>query len=124
MRRGPCAQAKGEGMDYPDFMRAFPSLDVPFSDEAVSTNVIRSDRGLVVWFTVHKDLVVPEHSHGPQWGALFSGEIELTVGGQTRHCRPGDTWDIPAGVPHSAVLRAGARLMDVFAEPDRYPLRD
>lgn len=110
-------------MGYPQFMRDFPSLDVPFSDEDISTNVIRSDQGLVVFFTVHNDVIVPEHSHGPQWGALFEGAIELTVDGETRHCATGDRWDIPAGVRHSALLKAGSRLMDVFAEPDRYPLR-
>ena len=110
-------------MDYPAFMQDFPALDVPYDDEDLSTRVVRSDQGLVVYFTVHNDVVIPEHSHGPQWGALFHGTIELTVGGQTRHCVPGDTWDIPAGVPHSAILKAGSRLMDVFAEPDRYPLR-
>lgn len=110
-------------MDYPQFMTGFPALETPFANEFVSTNAIRSDAGLVVFFTVHKDLEVPEHSHGPQWGALFEGQIRLTVDGVTRDCQPGDTWDIPAGALHSAVLYAGSRLMDVFAEPDRYPLR-
>lgn len=110
-------------MDYPDFMRDFPGLDVPFPEERISLNAVRSEAGLVVFFTVHHDVEVPEHSHGPQWGALFEGRIELTVNGETRTCRPGDTWDIPAGAPHAARLFAGARLMDVFAEPDRYRLR-
>ena len=51
------------------------------------------------------------------------GEIELTIAGETRTCRPGDTWDIPTGTLHAAKLKAGARLMDVFEEPDRYPLK-
>lgn len=110
-------------MDYPDFMQALPALDVPFPEERLRTHAVRSEDALVVYFTVLGDLDVPEHSHGPQSGALFAGEIELTVGGVTRICRPGDTWDIPAGVRHSARLKAGARLMDVFAEPDRYALR-
>lgn len=110
-------------MDYPEFMAGFPGLATPFPEDSVSTNAIRSDAGLVVFFTVHRDLEVPEHSHGPQWGALFAGRIELTVDGVTRNCRPGDVWDIPAGALHSARLHAGSRLMDVFAEPDRYPLR-
>jgi quercetin dioxygenase-like cupin family protein len=110
-------------MDYPDFMRGFPSLDIPYPEEVVSTNVIRSDAGLVVFFTVHQDVEIPEHSHGHQWGALFAGQIKLTVDGQTRNCNAGDTWDIPAGTLHSATLFAGSRLMDVFAEPNRYPIK-
>ena len=45
-------------MDYPDFMRGFPSLDIPYPEEVVSTNVIRSDAGLVVFFTVHQDVEI------------------------------------------------------------------
>lgn len=110
-------------MDYPQFMRELPFLDIPFADEVVSTNAVRSDAGLVVFFTVKQDLEVPEHSHGPQWGTIFSGRMELTVDGKKRTCVPGDTWDIPAGTVHSAKLFAGSRLMDVFAEPDRYPIK-
>lgn len=110
-------------MDYSDFIEAMPRLVVPFPEEKIRTHALRSDAGLVVYFTVLEDVEVPEFSHGPQWGAIFAGEIDLTVNGETRRCRPGDTWDIPAGTPHAAALYAGARLMDVFAEPDRYPLR-
>lgn len=109
-------------MDYPDFIRELPGLDIPFDPSVVTARAVRSDDALVVFFSVHKDFELPEHSHGPQWGSLFEGEIELTVGGVTRTCRPGDTWDIGDGVPHSARLKAGSRLMDVFAEPDRYAL--
>lgn len=111
-------------MNYPEFMKRFPLLDVPFPKDAVEAHAIRSDAGLVVYFDVHRDCEVPPHSHGGQWGAIFHGEIELTVDGVTRTFRPGDTWDIPAGSVHSALLKAGAKLMDVFEEPDRYPLRD
>ena len=110
-------------MDFPDFMRAFPELAVPYPEDVVTMNAIRSEAGLVVFFTVHQDVEVPEHSHGPQWGALFHGRIELTIEGETRICGPGDSWDISAGALHSARLYAGSRLMDVFAEPDRYPIR-
>ena len=75
-------------MTYPDFILALPALDVPFPEDLVTTHAIRSDRGLVVYFSVHKDMEVPEHSHGAQWGSLFHGEIELTVAGETRTCRP------------------------------------
>lgn len=110
-------------MDYPPFMRALPALDIPYPDNLVSTNALRTDTALVVYFTVHEDLEIPPHSHGHQWGAMFAGEMELTVDGKTRTCRAGDTWDIPAGTVHGALIRGGSRLMDVFEEPDRYPLK-
>lgn len=110
-------------MNYPAFMKQFPLLDIPFPADVVEAHAIRSDAGLVVYFDVHKDCSVPPHSHLGQWGMLIDGEIELTVDGVTRTCRKGDTWDIPAGVVHSAVMKAGAKVMDIFEEPDRYKLR-
>ena len=111
-------------MQYPRFMKAFPLLDIPFPPEVVEAHAIRSDTGLAVYFDVHQDTEIKPHSHKGQWGILFDGEIILTVDGKTRTCRPGDTWDIPSGAVHSAILKAGAKLMDVFEEPDRYPLKD
>ena len=38
---------KGNKMPYPDFIKAFPSIDVPFPDDVVQTAVVQSDNGLV-----------------------------------------------------------------------------
>lgn len=110
-------------MQFPDFIRALPALDVPFPDDVISTNAVRSDQGLVVYFTVHQDFDLPEHSHGAQWGTIFYGTVELTIAGETRIYKSGDSWDIPAGTPHSGKLKAGSLVMDVFEEADRYALR-
>ncbi|SMX36767.1 cupin domain-containing protein [Maliponia aquimaris] len=110
-------------MDYPPFMQALPALDIPFPEDVVSARAVRSDQALVVYFAVHQPVELPEHSHGAQWGHMFHGRMSLTIGGKTRECRPGDSWNIPAGVPHSARIEAGSLLMDVFEEPDRYPLK-
>ena len=61
--------------------------------------------------------VVPAHSHPhEQTGTLISGEFDLTIAGETRRLKPGDTYIIPGGVEHSA--RAGdspARALDIFS---------
>lgn len=110
-------------MPFPHFIEAFPSIDVPFPDDVVRTSVVRSDDGLVVFFTFLKDMTLPMHSHGAQWGTVIEGEIEFTIGGETRIYRPGDSYSIAAGVEHGAVIKAGSRVIDVFEEADRYPLR-
>ena len=110
-------------MTYPDFIQNFPALDLPFSEDIIQSRAVRSDAGLVVFFTFLQDFDLPEHAHLAQGGLLVSGEIELTIGGQAKSYRPGETWNIPAGVPHSARIKAGTCLMDVFEEPDRYPLK-
>lgn len=45
---------------------------------------------------------VPDHSHPFHARALMvAGELWLTVDGQTRHLRAGDTFDLPPGSPHA-----------------------
>lgn len=110
-------------MGFPDFIQAFPALDIPFPEDVVSARAIQSDAGLVVFFTFHQDFEIPEHSHKWQWGTLISGEIEMTSDGEVQTCGPGDTWNLPTGVPHSARIKAGTTAIDVFEEADRYPLR-
>ena len=110
-------------MNYPKFIQSQPSLDIPFPEDAVTASAVRSDGALVVFFHIHKDVELPEHQHGAQWGTLVHGSLELTINGETRSYAPGDSWDIPAGTPHSGKLKAGSLAIDVFEEPDRYPLR-
>lgn len=110
-------------MSLPEFFADFPALDVPFPPEVVETRAIRSDQGLVVFFTFHRDMILPMHSHGAQWGMVIAGEITFTIGDDTRVYGPGDSYSIAAGVMHGARIKAGTRVVDVFQEADRYPLR-
>ena len=111
-------------MHYPDFIMAFPSIDVPFPKDVVQTAVVRSDAGLVAFFTFFKDMELPTHSHGAQWGTVVEGEIEFTIGGETKIYRAGDSYTIPSGVEHGARIKAGTRVIDVFEEADRYAVID
>jgi quercetin dioxygenase-like cupin family protein len=65
--------------------------------------------------------VVGDHSHpNEQMGLVLEGEMDFTIGGETKRLRPGDVFRIPGGVSHSVV--AGDRpvkALDVF-----YPIRD
>jgi quercetin dioxygenase-like cupin family protein len=110
-------------MSLPDFIRALPALDVPVPDDVVSTNAIRSDQGLGVFFTFHKDMELPPHSHKAQWGIVIKGWLELTMDGKTHRYLPGESYSIPSGTVHSAKGPAGAIVFDVFEEADRYPIR-
>lgn len=110
-------------MPLPSFLDALPALDLPFPDDVVTTNVIRSDGALMVIFRVHQDLELPPHSHKGQWGTVLEGSLELTMNGETRTYTPGENYDIPSGTEHAAKVPAGSVVLDIFEEPDRYPLR-
>jgi quercetin dioxygenase-like cupin family protein len=61
--------------------------------------------------------VVPTHSHPhEQAGVVISGELELTIGGETRWLKPGDTYIVPGGVEHGGRTGdAPARILDIFS---------
>lgn len=110
-------------MPFPEFIMGLPSIDAPFPEDVVQTAVVKSDSGLVAFFTFLKDMELPMHSHGAQWGTVVEGEIEFTIGGETKIYRAGDSYSIPAGVKHGAMIKAGTRAIDVFEEADRYAIK-
>ncbi|PJE32504.1 Cupin domain protein [Pseudooceanicola marinus] len=110
-------------MTFPDFIMGFPALDVPFPEDVVQTRAVQSEAGLVIFFTFLQDMVLPPHAHGPQWGTVVEGEITLTIDGETRTYAPGESYDIPDGALHGARIKAGTKVIDVFAEADRYALK-
>lgn len=110
-------------MAFADFIQRLPGLDTAFSDDDVTIRAIASEDGMAAFLTFHRDTVLPPHSHLGQWGTVLNGEVELTIGDDTRVYRAGDVYDIPAGVVHSGRIKAGTTAIDVFEEGDRYPLK-
>lgn len=63
---------------------------------------------------------IPEHHHpNEQLGFVLKGELEYTIGTETRTCRKGTGFLIPPNTPHSGVVvsREGAQVLDIFAPP-------
>ncbi len=65
--------------------------------------------------------ILPEHSHPQeQSSTIISGELTLTIDGETRVLKAGDSSIIPGGVVHSGKAgNTGAQVVDVFS-----PVRD
>ena len=103
---------------FPELFRRLPEADVPF--HGVDVRLLRGPTGSAIFLEAKEDMTVPEHRHGAQWGIVVEGELNLTIGPETRVRRKGDEYHIPAGVPHAAVLKKGTRVIDVFDDPDRY----
>lgn len=110
-------------MEFPEMITRLPEADLPFPSTAVKTSVLQSDHGQLVFFQIFDDVDIPAHSHKAQWGTVLEGEVELTIGGETRSYGPGSSYYIPAGVVHSARAPAGAKVIDFFEEHDRYKLK-
>ncbi|MDW7712588.1 MAG: cupin domain-containing protein [Deferrisomatales bacterium] len=103
---------------YPDLIRDLPEADLRLP--GVRGWLLQGATRQAVFFELPPGAAVPEHAHGAQWGIVISGELELTIGGALRTYRKGDTYEIPAGTPHSAACPGGALVLDLFADPSRY----
>lgn len=103
---------------FPELFRTLPEADVAIPGVAV--RMLRGLTASAIFWEATQDTTVPEHRHGGQWGVVLEGELRLSIGSEARTCRRGDEYYIPAGMPHSAVLKAGARVVDFFDDPDRY----
>jgi quercetin dioxygenase-like cupin family protein len=97
------------------------SLELQRIWDGVHGRVIHGDRITFGVIELDPNSVVPEHNHPQeQLGMCLSGSLVFRVGAETRELGPGETWTIPADVPHEVhVGPQGAVVLDVFT-----PTRD
>lgn len=110
-----------ESSEFPDFVRNLPEADLPF--EGLRGWLLQSESGQVLFMEADTDVNVDEHAHGNQWGIVIDGRMKLTIGEETRTYARGDSYFIPAGVPHKAIIYPGFRALDYFEDRDRYRAR-
>lgn len=104
--------------DFPEFIQNLPEADLPV--DTVHGWLLNGENGQVLFIQTDETTKISEHKHGDQWGIVVMGELELTIGDKTGIYRQGDSYNIPAGTPHKAVLQKGFRALDIFADKDRY----
>lgn len=103
---------------FPDVFGRLPEADMPI--QGVIARLLQGPTACAIFVEALQETAVPEHRHGAQWGIVVDGEVDLTIDAETRTRRRGDEYFIPAGVPHKAILRKGARFIDWFDDPNRY----
>ncbi len=104
---------------YPPPITALPEVD-GLPSEDIAAYLLQGTDSQAVFFDLPAGTGVPPHSHCAQWGVVLDGEIELTIGEETKLMKKGDSYFIPEGVLHSATTANGCRALDVFFESDRY----
>lgn len=103
---------------FAEFIKALPQADIPMKGPLAY--LLTGGPCQAVFFDLPAGSEVPPHSHGAQWGIVVEGELELTIGGQTKTYRQGDSYFIGDGVVHSGKIESRCRVIDVFADADRY----
>jgi quercetin dioxygenase-like cupin family protein len=103
---------------FPDFVTNLPEADIPFP--GVRGRISQAPDHQIIFMEIEPIGSVAPHRHGAQWGIVVEGEMELTIGGITRRYRSGDSYFIPAEVEHAATFPTKVRVIDVFADVNRY----
>ncbi len=103
---------------FPEIITALPEVDAGRED--VRAYLLQGEGKQVVFVEYDVAVDAPEESHEAQWVVVLAGEVELTMGGEAAVHRRGDTYFIPANVPHRARVAAGTRLQNLFDRRDRY----
>ncbi len=103
---------------FPVIIASLPPAELPIA--GVSSYLFQGEHQQFIFMTFDQDVAVAEHSHEAQWGVVLDGRIELTISGQCRVLRKGDTYFIPKDVPHSARIERGYKDLTLFDQKDRY----
>ncbi len=111
----------GEEKFFPSLITALPRANA--AGDPVRTYFLQGQRMQVAFVAFDADVNSPEEAHAAQWVAVLEGEVELTTAGATAVYGKGDTYFIPAGVPHAARIKKGSRLLDLFDQADRFRAR-
>lgn len=76
------------------------------------------EKVMIVRVTLDQGAEVPQHSHPhEQAGYVVAGELTFTIGDEVYRLGPGDSYDAPSGVEHSATAHSDAVILDVFSPP-------
>ena len=83
-------------------------------------HVVSSERIMLVVAEIEPNTSLPPHTHAveEQMGMVLEGELEMTVGGETRKLKKGDAYIAPPNVEHGG--RTGEKpaiYIDIFSPP-------
>jgi quercetin dioxygenase-like cupin family protein len=83
----------------------------------ITLKAIYSEKSSVSFLDLPAFSRIPTHHHSnEQIGVILEGEMEYTIGKETRVCGKGTAFVIPPNTPHSLVVVSNkpAKLIDVF----------
>jgi quercetin dioxygenase-like cupin family protein len=103
---------------FPALITNLPEADVPI--DGAKAYLSQGLKHQIVFMEFSRDIEVPEHSHGSQWGIVLEGKIELTIDGVKKEFVKGDRFFIAGNIKHSAKIHAGYTSMEFFDQADRY----
>jgi quercetin dioxygenase-like cupin family protein len=119
MSEQPYFDQSDEASDEPGRFVRFDDLDPLTIIEGLDFRPVTTESVMVNHVTFAPDAPAPIHHHVEQQIVIMlSGELEFTVGRETRLMHAGDCLVIPPHVPHGGVAGPqGCAVVDVFTPP-------
>ena len=108
-------------VSFPDFIMTLPEIDVPLP--GARGWLLQGEGQQVAFLEFTETVDVPEHSHEEQWEFAIAGHVVLHMRGESVEYTAGESFYIPAGVPHSARVQAGYKAVIFFNSSQRYRTR-
>lgn len=105
---------------FPEFITDLPRPDTAFDIDA---HIVPSEFAMTMFYSTDTEIDIPEHSHGPQWGVVLAGSMEMTIGGVSKTLGVGESYYVPDGVEHTTKIGAGYSGIDVFSDAHRYEVK-
>ena len=94
----------------------FKSLPPRTLFPGVIAHCVHAERLTVAEVELASGAVVASHQHvHEQVSCVVSGQLEFTIGAETKRVGPGDCAVIPSNVPHHVRALAPSRVIDVFS---------
>ena len=87
--------------------------------EGAVARAVHGEQVTMAVVDLEPNVAVPEHRHpNEQLGFVAQGSVTMTVGGEARELRRGETYVIASDLPHAAVAGSeGATVVDIFSPP-------
>lgn len=85
----------------------------------VEAKIVSGERIMFSYVDIppHSEVAMHHHPH-EQWGIVLEGELDFTIGQETRRLKAGDAYMIPSNMVHGVRTGASAcRALDVFSPP-------
>ena len=90
----------------------------------VIAKLVWGERIMLSYATLEHNCAIPTHSHpNEQVGIVIDGEIQFTIGNETRLCKKGDAFAIPGNVEHSATSGDKPTIIVETFSPPREDLK-
>jgi quercetin dioxygenase-like cupin family protein len=83
--------------------------------KGIKGRYVHTKNSTIGFVEIEKGAILPEHSHfHEQTTQVIEGELEMTIGGETKVLKPGMFTIIRSNVPHSAVALTYCMVTDTF----------